>query len=122
MRSNGVRISPSDPANPKVVAAGTQFTITVTYTGSNPEFSFLSTPNGVAWMKAQNPAWSSITGPAFPAPVLRPEDGSIKFTGTAIIAPGGDFPEGGTLVNMLVDPKGGTGALSGPTPESWSEV
>ncbi|GAA5152040.1 hypothetical protein GCM10025768_19410 [Microbacterium pseudoresistens] len=145
VRSNGVRISPTDPSDPKVVAAGTVFTVTLTYTGSNPGFSFLNTPYGVDWMKAQNPAWPAIdvtantvtfsattafasTEPTIGSyewlldPAVRPEDNSLTFTGTVVLAPGGDFPDGGTLVNMIVDPNLGTGSLAGPTPPSWPEA
>ncbi|WP_437582848.1 hypothetical protein ACSAGD_11280 [Paramicrobacterium sp. CJ85] len=145
VRSNGVRISPSDPNDPKVVAAGTVFQITVTYNGSNPDFSFLNVPfpyGSVEAMKGQNPAWDNIevtenkivftaTTPFDTSeptvgsiqwdidPNNRPEDNSISFTGVATLAPGGDFPNGGTLTNLIIDPNAGTGALSGPTPESW---
>jgi hypothetical protein len=142
VRSNGVRISPADPQNPKVVAAGTMIRITLTYTGSNPAFDFRNTPYGIDWMKAQNQAWtidpveagrivftavtsSDSSEPTIGSmswildPAVRPEDDSIRFSGIAVIAPGGDFPAGGTISNLVVDPNGGTGALTGPTQETW---
>jgi len=142
IQSNGVRISPRDPQNPKVVPAGTVITITIAYTGSLPGFSFLNTPYGVDWMKAQNQAWPSIevtqntitltattqfdtTEPTVGSiswmldPKVRPEDDSIFFTGTAVIPPGGDYPQGDRLGGLTVDPNQGTGSISGPTSTSW---
>lgn len=141
IRSNGVRLSPSDPANPKTVPAGTTFTITFEYTGPNPAFNFRDTPYGVDWMKDQNQGWAidatstklvftTTTTVATPEPTgrsmqwaldpaVRPEDRSIVFSGVAVIPEGGDFPNGGTIPNLIVDPNGGTGALSGPTSETW---
>lgn len=143
-RSNGVRLSPKDPQNPKVIPAGTTYTITIEYTGANTAFDFTNVPhpyNTVDGMKALNPGWDitatstklvyvyttpyDTTEPNAPSmqwqlePTVRPEDESITFTGVATIPAGGDFPNGGTAVNLIVDPNAGTGALSGPTPESW---
>ena len=142
VRSNGVRISPQDPANPKTVAAGTRFVVTVSYHGDDPDFSFLNAQYGVDWNKQQNPAWPIITVTAnqiifehitaYPTteptagsiswrldPQVRPANGSIVFIGVAHIAPGGDFPDGGTMSPLIIDPNAGTGSLSGPTDASW---
>ncbi len=141
IRSNGVRISPANPAEPKVVAAGSVFTITIEYHGTNPAIDFTDPLHGLAYNKGQCAAWSGIDvqktrivlTAVTPAPTAeptigsfawflrqRPEDNSITFTGIAVLAAGGDFPEGGTLVNLMVDPNAGTGGLSGPTPSTWS--
>lgn len=142
VQSNGVRISPHDPRNPKVVPAGTVITITIVYAGSLPDFSFLNTPYGADWMKAQNQAWPSIevsrntitltattqfdsTEPTIGSiswmldPKVRPENDSIVFSGTAVIPPGGDYPQGDRLGGLTVDPNQGTGSISGPTSTSW---
>lgn len=147
VRSNGVRISPKDPNEPKVIPAGTVITVTIEYTGSKSEFDFSNVPfpyDNVENMKAQNPAWDSIdvtptklvftrtteyasSEPTVGStkwqlePTVRPENESIKFTGVAVLAKGGDFPNGGTLAPLIVDPNEGTGALSGPTTETWPE-
>jgi len=143
-RSNGVRLSPNDSTNPKIVPAGTVFTITIEYTGSLADFDFANVPfpyNDVATMKTYNPGWdidvtktklvytytttAATSEPTAPSqqwalePTLRPEDDSITFSGTAVIPAGEDFPEGATIVNLIVDPNGGTGALTGPTQTSW---
>lgn len=145
VRSNGVRISPKDPNDPKQVPAGTVITLTVEYTGDNPDFDFTNVPypyNSVENMKGQNPDWDTIdvtpTKLVFTAttkyttaeptvgstkwqlePTERPENESITFTGVATIPPGGDFPDGGTLSPLVIDPNEGTGRLDGPTDESW---
>lgn len=51
--------------------------------------------------------------------LVRPEDDSLVFTGTAVIPAGADYPAGGTLNSLMVDPVGGTGGLTGPTEETW---
>ena len=142
IRSNGVRISPADPSSPKVIAAGTVFEITIEYHGTNPAFDFLKTPYGVDWNKQQSRGWTFTTisstklvlsyvtsadsteptGTSFSwvlDPSVRPEDGSVSFSGVATIARGGDYPDGGVIPNLLVDPNGGTGSLSGPTAGTW---
>jgi len=142
IRSNGVRISPADPSAPHVIAAGTVFEITIEYHGGNPAFDFLKTPYGIDWNKQQSQGWTfttisstklvltHVTSAASTEPTagsfswvldpaVRPEDGSITFSGIATIAPGGDYPDGGVIPNLIVDPNGGTGSLSGPTAGSW---
>lgn len=144
VQSNGVRISPADPQNPKVIAAGTTFQITISYNGSNPDFDFLNFPfpytldlvkqNMPAWTVASTsaktivligttdhdssePVVGSFNWPLNPA--VRPEDNSISITGIAVIKPGGGYPDGGTLTNLIVDPNAGTGSLTGPTQGTW---
>ncbi len=142
IRSNGVRISPADPSNPLVVPAGTLITIHIQYHGSNPAVDFTNPEHGTAYNVGQNAAWDTVeytpnsltltksTPFATSEPTvgsfswflpvgIRPENDSITFTGTAQIPAGGDFPEGGTLVSLLVDPNAGTGGLAGPTDDSW---
>lgn len=151
VEANGVRISPQDSSNPKIFAAGTVYEITITYTGSNPDFDFTDVPNydaqlatnvgpgrwnsGTVERTTIRLSWTTtiatteLSAPSFgwnlgPAggPVIRPEDDSIVITGVATIAPGADFPNGGTIPTLIVDPNQGTGSLTGPTPETWPTV
>ena len=118
VESNGIRISPADPSKPALVPAGTIFTITVTYKGSNPEQKFTNPTSGVQWNKDQNHLWDSVkvtkntltftftsksttTEPTTPAfhwqmvPGRNPGEDSVVVTGNATIPPGGDFPNWG---------------------------
>ncbi|WP_313812787.1 hypothetical protein [Glutamicibacter sp.] len=142
IRSNGVRISPEDPANPKVIPAGTIFSIVVTYTGDMPEMDFTNPQYGVDYNKGQNPSWptidvttntitfTAVTQTSSSEPVIgsfawflpagvRPEDNSITVAGTATIPASADYPDGAVLTDLMVDPNEGTGALSGPTETTW---
>ncbi|WP_141361850.1 hypothetical protein [Glutamicibacter uratoxydans] len=143
VEANGIRISPLDPANPKMIPAKTVFTITIEYTGNNKSVDFTNPTHGIDWNKAQNGAWSKIeitktkmtfTGfSQFDAiePVLgsirwlmvpghAPELNSVKITGNAVIPKGADFPNGGYLPILVVDPNKGTGTLTGPLANQWT--
>lgn len=145
IEANGVRISPLDPMNPKEIPAGTLFTITIEYTGTNDAIDFRKDPIAAGWNKGQNPSWSTIqvskTKLVFTAtssyatseptigsikwyldPNEQPEQDSIVITGTAVIPQGKDFPEGGVIPNLVVDPNQGTGSLSGPKPGDWTAL
>lgn len=143
IQANGIRISPQAGTDAKIIAEGTDYTITIAYTGTDDEFSFRNTAHGLDYQIGQNTApgrWASVvveddrivltfvtpyataepTTPDFhwdlgPAGrVVRPEDDSIRISGVANLARGGGFPDGGTLAPLTLDPNGGTGTLTGP--------
>ncbi len=142
IEGNGIRVSPLDPLDPPMVKAGSVATITVRYTGSNPTFSFLDTPFGIQHNLNMSMGWAvsySETELVFVAPTPfdsieptigsftwflnannRPEDDSIVFTGVLVLAPGGGFPNGGTVTPLVVDANMGTGAITGPTEQTWA--
>lgn len=143
VEANGIRMSPVGAGNEQV-AVGSVFTITIEYHGNNNAFDFTTPLYGVDWNKAQNVGpgrWDSMqvtktkmvltwtststtaepTAPAFtwqlgPAAgsVVRPGDNEISVTGIGVLAKGGDFPNGGSVGPLTVDPNAGTGTLTGP--------
>jgi len=144
VNSNGVRVSPAAGVPNAVIAAGSVARITIQYTGALPTFSFLNIPwpYSLAFVKGQIAPWTveSVTATtivlvavtayasAEPTigsfgwpldPAVRPEDGSIVMSGQFIINPGADFPDGGVLAPLMIDPNAGTGTLAGPTPVTW---
>lgn len=143
VEANGIRISPLDPKNPKTVPAQTHVTITIEYTGDNPLIDFTKPPHDITWNKGQNQSWSSIevtkTKLVFTAfttsasieptigsirwlmtPGHAPELNSVKISGTAVIPASEDYPNGGILPILVVDPNKGTGTLSGPQAGEWN--
>ncbi|AXK46845.1 hypothetical protein [Brachybacterium saurashtrense] len=146
VRSNGVRVSPRPGQGQPIVAAGSIVEITCTYTGDNPDVDFLNFPfpytrssvaqNNTPWKIASSSAQGFTLRAETPYdtfeptigqfswpldPSVRPEDDSIQLSGTFTIIPGGDFPEGGTLSPLTIDPNLGTGSLTGPSAETWPE-
>lgn len=143
VEANGVRISPLDPKNPKVVPAGTIFTITIDYTGSNKHIDFTNPTYGIDWNKAQNGSWqkievskskmtfTGITSHSSIEPTMgsirwlmvpghAPELHSVKISGKAVVPVGGDYPQGAVIPVLVVDPNRGTGTLTGPLTRQWN--
>ncbi|MEJ1086823.1 hypothetical protein WDU99_00650 [Microbacterium sp. Mu-80] len=137
-RSNGVRITSPDD---RIIPAGVTIVFTLTYTGSGA-VDFTNPQNGIDFNLGQNQQWtvdpieqhrvvftatSNISATEITIGSaswwvnqgVRPENESITFTGVATVPPGGGFPNGGTLTSLVVDPNGGTGALSGPDETTW---
>jgi hypothetical protein len=133
-RSNGIRLTSPDG---KTIPAGVTVVFTLTYNPGSEPVDFTDPQFGFDYNIGLNQGW--VVDPVEPHRVVftatstvaaseitfqaaqwwvnqgvRPEDDSVTFTGIATVPAGGDYPQGGTLTSLVVDPNQGTGSLSGP--------